>query len=69
MKGMNPMNSTKFLVIDTETTNIIDDPFAMWLCSSRSMASWSPSVVADIFLDNELMASPYFAEKIPQYWE
>jgi DNA polymerase III epsilon subunit-like protein len=26
-------------------------------------------VVADIFLDNELMSSAYFADKIPQYWE
>ena len=26
-------------------------------------------MVADVFLDSELMASAYFAEKIPQYWE
>jgi DNA polymerase III epsilon subunit-like protein len=26
-------------------------------------------VVADIFLDSELMSSAYFADKIPQYWE
>lgn len=65
---------TKFLVIDTETTNSIDDPFcydvgfAVVNATGEVLESHS-YVVADIFLDNELMASAYFAEKIPQYWE
>lgn len=73
MKGMNPMNSTKFLVIDTETTNSIDDPFCYDVGFAVVEADGTviedhSYVVADIFLDNELMSSAYFAEKIPQYW-
>ena len=65
---------TKFLVIDTETTNSIDDPFcydigfAVVDATGKTYETHS-YVVADIFLDNELMASAYFADKIPQYWE
>jgi DNA polymerase III epsilon subunit-like protein len=67
-------NETLFLVIDTETTNSIDDPFAYDVgfavvkATSEVLEAHS-YVVADIFLDNEMMASAYFAEKIPQYWE
>ena len=74
MKGMNPMNNTKFLVIDTETTNSIDDPFCYDVGfavveADGSVIEEHSYVVADIFLDNELMSSAYFADKIPQYWE
>ena len=74
MKGMNPMNTTKFLVIDTETTNSIDDPFCYDVGfavveADGSVVEAHSYVVADIFLDNELMSSAYFADKIPQYWE
>ena len=67
-------NETLFLVIDTETTNSIDDPFAYDVGFAVVKATGEvfeahSYVVADIFLDNELMASAYFAEKIPQYWE
>lgn len=67
-------NETLFLVIDTETTNSIDDPFAYDVgfavvkATGEVLESHS-YVVADIFLDKELMASAYFADKIPQYWE
>lgn len=67
-------NETLFLVIDTETTNSIDDPFAYDVgfavvkATGEVLESHS-YVVADIFLDDELMASAYFADKIPQYWE
>jgi DNA polymerase III epsilon subunit-like protein len=67
-------NETLFLVIDTETTNSIDDPFAYDVgfavvrANGEVLESHS-YVVADIFLDNELMSSAYFADKIPQYWE
>ena len=65
---------TKFLVIDTETTNSIDDPFCYdvgfaVVNAAGEVFEVHSYVVADIFLDNELMASAYFAEKIPQYWE
>lgn len=68
------MNTTKFLVIDTETTNSIDDPFCYdvgfaVVDATGAVYESHSYVVADIFLDNELMASAYFAEKIPQYWD
>lgn len=68
------MNNTKFLVIDTETTNSIDDPFCYdvgfaVVDAFGTVYEAHSYVVADIFLDSQLMASAYFAEKIPQYWE
>lgn len=67
-------NETLFLVIDTETTNSIDDPFTYdvgfaVVRATGEVIETHSYVVADIFLDNEMMASAYFAEKIPQYWE
>ena len=67
-------NETLFLVVDTETCNTIDDPFAYDVgfavvkATGEVLESHS-YVVADIFLDNDLMSSAYFADKIPQYWE
>lgn len=64
----------RIIVIDVETTNSIDDPF----CYDVGFAVIDPLgkiyeshsyVVADIFLDSDLMESAYFKEKIPQYWE
>ena len=73
-KEIKPMNETKFLVIDTETTNSIDDPFCydigfIVIDETGKVYEKHSYVVADVFLDSELMASAYFAEKIPQYWE
>ena len=67
-------NETLFLVIDTETTNSIDDPFAYdvgfaVVRATGDVIEEHSYVVADIFLDKEMMASAYFADKIPQYWE
>ena len=67
-------NETLFLVVDTETCNSIDDPFAYdvgfaVVKATGEVLEAHSYVVADIFLDNEMMASAYFAEKIPQYWE
>lgn len=64
----------KFIVVDTETTNSLDDPlcydvgFAVIDENGSVYESYS-YVVADIFLDKELMKSAYFADKIPFYWE
>lgn len=64
----------RFIVVDTETTNSIDDP----LCYDVGFAvvdilgnvyEKHSYVVADVFLDKELMSYAYFADKIPQYWE
>lgn len=64
----------RIMMIDTETTNDIDCPivydvgFEIFDLCGNTFASES-FVNADVFLDKELMASAYFAEKIPQYWE
>ena len=74
----------KYLIgIDTETTNgFIDENGKLDLSNSlvydigyqiidkKGKVYLSRSfVVAEIFLDEELMASAYFKDKIPQYWE
>ena len=63
-----------FIVLDTETTNSLDDPFCYdigWAVVDASGAVYATYsyVVADIFLDSQLMESAYFASKIPTYWE
>lgn len=64
----------KFIVIDTETTNDIDCPlvydlgFAV-IDNKGNIYETHSFVVADIFLDKELMQSAFFADKIPMYWE
>ena len=64
----------KFLMLDTETTNTIDDPFyydlGFAVIDTEGMIYEVGSFVnADIFLDEELMATAYFKDKIPQYWK
>lgn len=64
----------KFIVLDTETTNSLDDPlcydigWAVVDATGKVYQTYS-FVVADIFLDSQLMESAYFKEKIPTYWE
>lgn len=64
----------KVIVLDTETTNSIDDPiaydigFAVIDMSGKVYETHS-YVIADVFLDKELMDSAFFKDKIPQYWE
>ncbi len=63
-----------YMMIDTETTNDIDCPlvYDLGFCvlddDFNVRASYS-YVNADIFCDDELMSTAYFAEKVPQYWE
>jgi DNA polymerase III epsilon subunit-like protein len=70
---MNKMNE-KFIVIDTETTNSIDDPivydigFAVVDRTGKVYEAHSYAI-ADVILDNEMMSSAYYNEKLPQYWE
>lgn len=64
----------RFIVIDTETTNSLDDPFCYdvgfaVVDEKGAVYEVHSFVVADIFLDKELMKSAYFSEKIPQYWQ
>jgi DNA polymerase III epsilon subunit-like protein len=70
---MNKMNE-KFIVIDTETTNSIDDPivydigFAVVDRTGKVYETHSYAI-ADVILDDEMMSTAYYNEKLPQYWE
>ena len=60
----------KYLVFDTETANTLDDPFMYdigWAIvdGDGNIYETASFVNADVFLDKEMMASAYFAEKIP----
>lgn len=64
----------KFMVVDTETTNSIDDPIVYDIGfivtdGLGNVYERKSYVVAEIFLDEDLMASAYFKEKVPMYWE
>ena len=64
----------RFIVIDTETTNSIDDPLCYdvgWAVVDifGNVYESHSYVVADIFLDKDLMSYAYFADKVPSYWE
>lgn len=64
----------KYIMLDTETTNSLDDPicydvgFAV-VDKDGAIYETHSFVVAEVFLNEELMASAYFIEKVPQYWE
>ena len=66
--------SEKFIVIDTETANSIDDPivydigFAVVDRTGKVYETHSYAI-ADVILDDEMMNTAYYAEKLPQYWE
>jgi hypothetical protein len=62
------------IILDTETTNDIDCPICydigfIVMDTEGNIYEEFSFVVADIFLDEELMASAYFKDKIPQYWD
>ena len=62
------------IVLDTETTNSLEEPLAYdigWAVvdESGTILKAESYAVAEIFLDKELMTSAYFAAKIPKYWE
>ena len=66
------MTNEKFLMLDTETTNDIETPicydfgFAV-IDKEGNIYETGSYVVADVFLDKQLMESAYFADKIPEY--
>lgn len=66
------MFNEKIIVVDTETTNSIDEPicydvgFAVVDIFGKVYERFS-FVVSEVFLDCRLMESAYFIEKIPQY--
>ena len=64
----------KILIIDTETTNTLDD--ALVYDIGYMVADFDGNIyhkdsytVSDIFLWKEIMKEAYFADKIPMYWE
>ena len=63
------------IVLDTETTNSIDEPIAYdmgWAVvdlETEEVLKTESYAVAEVFLDKELMACAYFADKIPTYWD
>lgn len=62
------------IVLDTETTNTLEEPIAFdigWviLDDSCEVIEKRSYIVAEIFLDKELMSVAYYADKIPTYWE
>lgn len=65
----------KAIMFDTETTNDIDCPicydfgFSVLDTDNGSILEKHSYVVADIFLDKEMMSYAFFSDKIPQYWE
>ena len=66
--------TTPIIMLDTETTNDIDCPFVYDIgyqifTLADGLLCEKSFVNADIFLDKDLMASAYFADKIPSYWE
>ena len=61
------------MTIDTETANSLDDALVYDLgiaihTASGEVVHTESLVIADIFTNDEIMASAYFAEKIPSYW-
>ena len=65
---------TPIIMIDTETTNDLESPlvydigYQIFTLADGVLCERS-FLNADIFKDRELMASAFFADKIPQYWE
>lgn len=65
---------TPVMMLDTETTNDIMCPFVydvgyqVFTLADGVICEHS-FVNADVFLEKELMASAFFADKIPIYWE
>ena len=64
----------KILIIDTETTNDLTDSLVYdigFIVADYKGKIYSKHsfVVADIFLDEELMSVAHFTDKIPTYWK
>ena len=63
------------MLIDTETANMVEHPlpydvgYSIVNVENQEVLCQRSYVVAEIFLDKELMGSAYYAKKVPQYWE
>lgn len=63
----------KFIVLDTETTNTLEDAFCydigFIVTDGQTIFEKHSYTIADIFLDNDLMENAFFKDKMPKYWE
>lgn len=65
----------KVIVLDTETTNSIEEPicydigWAVVETTTGEILKSESYAVAEVFLDKEWMQTAYFADKIPSYWK
>ena len=64
----------KYLMIDTETANGLDDPFYYDLGLAvvdevGQIYETASFINADIFLDEDMMNTAYYREKMPHYWD
>lgn len=63
------------MIIDTETANMVEQPipydigYAIVNVETEEVLTARSFVVAEIFLDTDLMSSAYYAEKCPKYWK
>ena len=67
-------NNDVIMMLDTETTNDLDCPFVydvgyQIFTLTEGVLCERSFVNADVFLDKDLMASAYFVDKVPQYWD
>lgn len=63
-----------YMMIDTETTNSLDDPLAYdvgFEVFNRDGNTIETASLTnkDLFLDKDFMSTAYYAEKIPNYWK
>ena len=63
-----------FIVLDTETANSLDDPIAYdigWavVAENGDVLETRSFVVEEVFMNLEMMASAYFADKRSLYWD
>lgn len=66
--------TTRIIMVDVETTNDLESPLVYDIgyqifSLAEGVLCQKSFVNADIFLDKEMMASAFFAEKIPAYWD
>lgn len=63
------------MILDTETANSLEQPlpydlgYIIFDDKTGRIVCARSFVIADIFLDKEMMDSAYYAEKRPKYWE
>lgn len=62
------------IVIDTETTNSLEEPIAYdigWaiIDEDYNAVKTESYAIAEVFTDSEFMSSAYYADKVPFYWD